>query len=71
MEVLRRGGMNNLSGQKQFLTNLEVQNNGKVCPLAGEEKFYCLYIHLDLHKLGREDEWRETVMNFGIKIRTG
>ena len=32
MEVLRRGGMNNLFGQKELLINLEVQNNGKVCP---------------------------------------
>ena len=39
--------------------------------LAGEEKSYCLDILLDLHKFGREHEWRGTVVNFGINIGTG
>ena len=32
VEVCWRGGMNNLFGQKGFLINLEVRNNGKVFP---------------------------------------
>ena len=31
-------------------------------------KLYCLDIHLDLCKDRKEDEWRETVVNFEIKI---
>ena len=32
VEVYLRGGMNNLFGQKRFLINLEVRNNGNVFP---------------------------------------
>ena len=35
--------------------------------LAGEGKVYSLDIHLDLHKGGRGQEWRGTMVNFGIK----
>ena len=43
-----------------FLTNSGIS-------LAGDAKVYSLDIHLDLHKGGRGQEWRGTMVNFGIK----
>ena len=39
--------------------------------LSEDEKVYSLDIHLDLHKGGRGQERRGTMVNFGTKIDTG
>ena len=73
-EMWRRGGINNIFGQKEFLIKSEMQNSGKFCPewiLWQEKKIFSLDNHLDLHKGGNEHEWRGTVVNFGIKISAG
>ena len=50
-----------------------MQNSGLLWLAAktGEENVYCLDIHLDLRKGGREHKWRGTVVNFGIKTDSG
>ena len=39
--------------------------------MAGDEKVYSLDIHLYLHKGGRGQKRRGTMVNFGIKIDSG
>ena len=39
--------------------------------MAGDEKVYSLDIHLDLHKGGRGQERRGTMVNCGTKIDAG
>ena len=36
--------------------------------MAGDKKVYSLDIHLDLHKGGKGQKRRGTMVNFGIKI---
>ena len=38
---------------------------------AGEGRYYCLNIHLDVPNGGREHEWRGTVVNVWTKIDAG
>ena len=71
VRVRRRRSMTNTLGQKGLLINSDVQNGRRVC-LDWVHRQVRKGFVLDLHKGGREHEWRLAVLNFfGIKIGAG